>query len=50
MGKVNRMAEMGTLFLHLIHSFCPTIYGNEIVKAGILLTMISGSKMKFDCR
>ncbi len=48
--KINKMAEKGHLFYSLINSFCPTIYGHELVKAGVLLSMTGGSKMKFDCR
>ena len=29
--------------LHLmVHSFCPSIYGQELVKAGLLLTLLGG--------
>jgi DNA replicative helicase MCM subunit Mcm2 (Cdc46/Mcm family) len=31
------------IFLSLIKSFCPTIYGHEIVKAGLILGLIGGS-------
>ena len=30
-------------FPYLVHSLCPTIFGNELVKAGILLCLAGGS-------
>jgi DNA helicase MCM8 len=44
MSRVNKLASGAQLFLALINSFCPTIYGNEIVKAGVLLTLVGGSR------
>ncbi|XP_066143842.1 DNA helicase MCM8-like [Euwallacea fornicatus] len=32
------------LFGYLTHSLCPTIYGNELVKAGLLLGLFRGAK------
>ncbi|XP_044264035.1 DNA helicase MCM8-like [Tribolium madens] len=32
------------LFRFLVHSLCPTIYGHEIVKAGLLLALFGGTK------
>jgi len=37
------VAQTGTLFPLLIKSFCPSIYGHEIVKAGLLLAIVGGS-------
>lgn len=31
------------LFRFLVHSLCPMIYGNEIVKAGLLLALFGGT-------
>lgn len=31
------------LFRFLVQSLCPSIYGHEIVKAGLLLAMLGGS-------
>lgn len=31
------------IFYSLIKSFCPTIFGHELVKAGLLLGLIGGS-------
>ena len=33
----------GRPFKWLLHSLCPTIYGHELVKAGLLLTLFGGS-------
>lgn len=33
-----------TIFYSLIKSFCPTIFGHELVKAGLLLGMVGGSE------
>lgn len=32
------------LFCYLVHSLCPSIYGHEIVKAGLLLGLFKGCK------
>ena len=32
----------------LVHSFCPEIYGNELVKAGILLALMGGTRRQKD--
>lgn len=37
------MKKNKNIFASLIKSFCPTIYGNELVKAGLLLGIIGGS-------
>lgn len=37
------LAKDRTLFPFLIKSFCPSIYGHEIVKAGLLLAIVGGS-------
>lgn len=41
--QLNELKVSGELFYALIQSFCPTIYGNELVKAGILISMAGGS-------
>lgn len=38
------------LFRLLVHSLCPSIYGHEIVKAGLLLCMFGGSSRSSDSR
>jgi DNA helicase MCM8 len=40
---VNELAKNGELFHTLINNFCPSIYGHEIVKAGLLLSLAGGS-------
>ncbi|CAK58982.1 unnamed protein product (macronuclear) [Paramecium tetraurelia] len=40
---VNDLAKSGELFYALINNFCPSIYGHEIVKAGLLLSLVGGS-------
>lgn len=37
------MKSYPNIYYSLIKSFCPTIYGHDIVKAGILLGLIGGS-------
>lgn len=37
------MKNNPNIFYSLIKSFCPTIYGHEIVKAGLLLAIVGGS-------
>lgn len=32
------------IFKLLVHSLCPNIYGHEIVKAGLLLALLGGTK------
>ncbi|CAI7861866.1 unnamed protein product [Closterium sp. NIES-53] len=32
----------GDLFQHIVHSFCPSIYGHVLVKAGIILSLFGG--------
>ncbi|EEH60762.1 uncharacterized protein MICPUCDRAFT_12229 [Micromonas pusilla CCMP1545] len=38
----------GEQFKQLIHSLCPTIYGHEVVKAGLLLALFGGVRKTFD--
>ncbi|KAK5640836.1 hypothetical protein RI129_009383 [Pyrocoelia pectoralis] len=37
-----------SLFRYLVQSLCPNIYGNEIVKAGLVLTMFGGTCVEDD--
>lgn len=30
------------MFRQLVHALCPTIYGHEVVKAGLLLALMGG--------
>ena len=36
----------GEQFKHLVHSLCPTIYGQDMVKAGTLLSLFGGVRKK----
>lgn len=40
---VEQMKEDKNIFYSLIKSFCPTIFGHELVKAGLLLGIVGGS-------
>ena len=37
------MKKDKNIFYSLIKSFCPTIFGHELVKAGLLLGIVGGS-------
>lgn len=41
---------MKDVFPLLVRSFCPTIYGHELVKAGIILAIVGGSNLDSDNR
>jgi DNA replicative helicase MCM subunit Mcm2 (Cdc46/Mcm family) len=43
MEAINEMKNDPNIFYSLIKSFCPTIFGQEMVKVGILLGIIGGS-------
>jgi len=43
MNLINEMKNNPNIFISLVKSFCPTIYGHEIVKVGLLLGIIGGS-------
>ena len=36
----------GEQFKHLVHSLCPTIYGQEMVKAGMILSLFGGVRKR----
>lgn len=40
---IDEMRKDRRIFYSLIKSFCPTIYGHELVKAGLLLGLVGGS-------
>jgi DNA helicase MCM8 len=40
---IKEMKSNPNIFYALVKSFCPTIYGHEIVKAGLILGMAGGS-------
>ncbi|XP_066254993.1 DNA helicase MCM8-like [Euwallacea similis] len=41
---IKQVHSQPDLFSYLTHSLCPTIYGNELVKAGLLLGLFRGAK------
>ena len=40
---IERLSKNNYIFQLLIKSLCPSIYGHEIVKAGLILTILGGS-------
>ena len=44
---IREIADVGeSLFKLLVHSLCPSIYGHEMVKAGLLLGLFGGEQKK----
>ncbi|OQR83613.1 DNA replication licensing factor MCM8 [Achlya hypogyna] len=43
---IYRLAHQDRVFDRLVHSFCPGIFRNELVKAGLLLALFGGAKRK----
>jgi DNA replicative helicase MCM subunit Mcm2 (Cdc46/Mcm family) len=43
LNTIKDMQSNPNIFYSLIKSFCPTIYGHEIVKAGLILGITGGS-------
>jgi DNA replicative helicase MCM subunit Mcm2 (Cdc46/Mcm family) len=43
LNLIKEMKSNPNVFYSLIKSFCPTIYGHEIVKAGLILGIAGGS-------
>ncbi len=43
LNLIKDMKQNPNIFYSLIKSFCQTIYGHEIVKAGLLLGIVGGS-------
>lgn len=46
MKIIEALANTRNIFPLLVKSFCPAIYGQELVKAGILLAIIGGSNLE----
>ncbi|KAF0700369.1 Aste57867_9074 [Aphanomyces stellatus] len=46
LDAINSIAHMDHVFDRLIHSFCPGIFRNELIKAGLLLALFGGAKKK----
>ena len=40
---IDTLSNDPNIFPLLVKSFCPAIYGHELVKAGLLLTILGGS-------
>lgn len=45
---IGALSETSNLFPLLVKSFCPAIYGHELVKAGVLLSIVGGSVLETD--
>jgi hypothetical protein len=43
LSMIHKIAERKDVFSLLIKSLCPSIYGHELVKAGLLLCMFGGT-------
>ncbi|OQS06808.1 DNA replication licensing factor MCM8 [Thraustotheca clavata] len=46
LDAIYKIAHMDRIFDRFIHSFCPGIYRNELVKAGLLLALFGGAQRK----
>ncbi|CAK4183108.1 unnamed protein product [Aphanomyces euteiches] len=46
LDAIFKIAHMDRVFDRLIHSFCPGIYRNELVKAGLLLALFGGTNKR----
>ncbi len=46
MKEIEQLAQKNNIFHLLIKSICPTIYGNELVKAGLVLAILGGSQIE----
>ena len=42
-----QLAERNDLFPLFVKSACPSIYGNELVKAGLVLSLFGGTDLRF---
>lgn len=40
---IHKLAERSDLFSLLVKSVCPSIFGNELVKTGLLLSLLGGT-------
>ncbi|RHY24878.1 hypothetical protein DYB32_008645, partial [Aphanomyces invadans] len=48
LDAICKIAHDDHVFDRLVHSFCPGIYRNELVKAGLLLALFGGAQKKED--
>jgi DNA helicase MCM8 len=44
------MAELDYIFPLLTKSMCPTIFGHELLKAGLILAILGGSSIEEDAK
>lgn len=49
-AAINEIFNKENTFALLVHSMCPSIYGHELVKAGLLLSLFGGSVRDPDLR
>ncbi|XP_017891627.1 DNA helicase MCM8 [Ceratina calcarata] len=47
---IKEVYNMPNIFAHLVHSLCPTIYGHQLVKAGLLLSLFGGNMERSEIR
>lgn len=43
---IRRIAQDPDVFRSVVNSLCPSIYGHELVKAGLCLTLFGGTQRK----
>lgn len=43
---IRRIAQSNDVFKNIVHSLCPSIYGHELVKAGLCLALFGGTQRK----
>ncbi|CAI5714523.1 unnamed protein product [Peronospora farinosa] len=46
--QISNIINQGNVFDHLVHSLCPGIYRNDIVKAGLVLALLGGTRNSDD--
>ncbi|XP_043490015.1 DNA helicase MCM8-like isoform X2 [Polistes fuscatus] len=49
-GIVKEVYEMPNVFSLLVHSLCPSIYGHEMIKAGLVLSLFGGNAKRKSLR
>ena len=42
-NEIHKLSERRDIFTLLVRSICPSIFGHELVKAGLVLTLFGGS-------
>ncbi|XP_023288575.1 DNA helicase MCM8 isoform X3 [Orussus abietinus] len=48
--EIKKIHDQQNLFETLVHSLCPGIYGHEIIKTGLILSLFGGSTKQADLR